>query len=170
MRSALSSPLPPNDSLPLQQEVTALNFRHLLHILMNTLSAGKWCCCLCFGVLAKRRWVSTACECLYVSVSNRAFPLTSLGILGSFQVYRLITCGTVEEKIYRKQVFKGGLSRSSTKEGSQFRYFSQQASIRILLTSKHLGYPDTNIASGMALSVHPWPYQSQFSHDQMYLF
>eukprot|EP00884_Botryococcus_braunii_P020558 jgi/Botrbrau1/7186/Bobra.0300s0016.1 len=41
-------------------------------------------------------------------------------------VYRLITCGTVEEKIYRKQVFKGGLSRSSTKEGSQFRYFSQQ--------------------------------------------
>ena len=41
-------------------------------------------------------------------------------------VYRLITCGTVEEKIYRKQVFKGGLSRSGTEEGVQFRYFSQQ--------------------------------------------
>ena len=26
-------------------------------------------------------------------------------------MYRLVTCGTVEEKIYRKQVFKGGLSR-----------------------------------------------------------
>ena len=31
-------------------------------------------------------------------------------------VYRLITCGTVEEKIYKKQVFKGGLSRSGTEE------------------------------------------------------
>ncbi|KAK9816584.1 hypothetical protein WJX72_002280 [[Myrmecia] bisecta] len=41
-------------------------------------------------------------------------------------VYRLITCGTVEEKIYRKQVFKGALSRSGTEDGLQFRYFSQQ--------------------------------------------
>eukprot|EP00798_Chlamydomonas_sp_ICE-L_P017412 gene17412-23712_t len=39
-------------------------------------------------------------------------------------VYRLITCGTVEEKIYRKQVFKGGLSRTGTEEGVQFRYFA----------------------------------------------
>lgn len=39
-------------------------------------------------------------------------------------VYRLITCGTVEEKIYRRQVFKGGLSKSGTEEGVQFRYFS----------------------------------------------
>ena len=42
------------------------------------------------------------------------------------QVYRLITCGTVEEKIYRKQVFKGALSRSGTSAGVQMRYFSQQ--------------------------------------------
>ena len=40
-------------------------------------------------------------------------------------VYRLVTCGTVEEKIYRKQVFKGGLSKTSTEEGDTFRYFSQ---------------------------------------------
>ena len=40
---------------------------------------------------------------------------------------RLITCGTVEEKIYRKQVFKGGLSRTGTEEGVQLRYFSQLA-------------------------------------------
>ncbi|KXZ56756.1 hypothetical protein GPECTOR_1g681 [Gonium pectorale] len=40
-------------------------------------------------------------------------------------VYRLITCGTVEEKIYRKQVFKGGLSKTGTEEGIQFRYFTQ---------------------------------------------
>ncbi len=49
------------------------------------------------------------------------------------QVYRLVTCGTVEEKIYRKQVFKGGLSRSSTEDGVQFRYFSQQACTAFVL-------------------------------------
>jgi len=42
------------------------------------------------------------------------------------QVYRLISCGTVEEKIYRKQVFKGGLSRSGMKDGVPFQYFTQQ--------------------------------------------
>lgn len=47
-------------------------------------------------------------------------------------VYRLITCGTVEEKIYKKQVFKGGLSRSGTEEGVAFRYFSQQVPGKIL--------------------------------------
>ncbi|XP_073140593.1 protein CHROMATIN REMODELING 24 isoform X2 [Henckelia pumila] len=41
-------------------------------------------------------------------------------------VYRLMTCGTVEEKIYRKQVFKGGLFRSATEHKEQTRYFSQQ--------------------------------------------
>jgi hypothetical protein len=40
---------------------------------------------------------------------------------------RLITCGTVEEKIYRKQVFKGGLARTGTREGVQTAYFSSQA-------------------------------------------
>lgn len=36
-------------------------------------------------------------------------------------VYRLVTCGTVEEKIYRKQVFKGGLSRAGMEDGVQLR-------------------------------------------------
>jgi SNF2 family DNA or RNA helicase len=31
-------------------------------------------------------------------------------------VYRLVTCGTVEEKVYRRQVFKGGISRAGTQE------------------------------------------------------
>lgn len=39
-------------------------------------------------------------------------------------VYRLITCGSVEEKIYRRQVFKGGLSRAGTRHEEQLRYFS----------------------------------------------
>lgn len=39
-------------------------------------------------------------------------------------VYRLITCGTVEEKIYRKQVFKAGLSIAGTSGGDVARYFT----------------------------------------------
>ncbi|KAM6590487.1 hypothetical protein CsatA_013092 [Cannabis sativa] len=41
-------------------------------------------------------------------------------------VYRLMTCGTVEEKIYRKQIYKGGLFRTATEQKEQTRYFSQQ--------------------------------------------
>nr|XP_043628305.1 protein CHROMATIN REMODELING 24 isoform X2 [Erigeron canadensis] len=41
-------------------------------------------------------------------------------------VYRLMTCSTVEEKIYRKQIYKGGLFRSATEHKEQIRYFSQQ--------------------------------------------
>jgi hypothetical protein len=39
-------------------------------------------------------------------------------------VYRLITCGTVEEKIYRKQVFKGALARAGTEQANPMRYFT----------------------------------------------
>ncbi|CAI9102867.1 OLC1v1001222C1 [Oldenlandia corymbosa var. corymbosa] len=41
-------------------------------------------------------------------------------------VYRLMTCGTVEEKIYRMQIFKGGLFKSATEHKEQMRYFSKQ--------------------------------------------
>ncbi|MEW5301956.1 MAG: hypothetical protein WDW36_004779 [Sanguina aurantia] len=60
------------------------------------------------------------------SVDNQAVDRAyRIGQTRDVVVYRLITCGTVEEKIYRKQVFKGGLSRTGTEEGVQFRYFSQ---------------------------------------------
>ncbi|XP_057807804.1 protein CHROMATIN REMODELING 24 [Salvia miltiorrhiza] len=54
-------------------------------------------------------------------------------------VYRLMTCGTVEEKIYRKQVFKGGLFRSATEHKEQIRYFSQQ-DLKDLFTVPKLGF------------------------------
>ncbi|KAG8144440.1 hypothetical protein E2320_012950 [Naja naja] len=42
-------------------------------------------------------------------------------------IYRLISCATVEEKIYRRQVFKDSLIRQSTgDEKNPFRYFTMQ--------------------------------------------
>ncbi|KAL4204403.1 hypothetical protein AMTRI_Chr01g131870 [Amborella trichopoda] len=49
--------------------------------------------------------------------------------IGQFKdvlVYRLMTCGTIEEKIYKMQVFKGGLSKIATEHKEQTRYFSQR--------------------------------------------
>ena len=39
-------------------------------------------------------------------------------------VYRLITCGSVEEKIYRNQVFKCGLAKLGMEEANPTRYGS----------------------------------------------
>eukprot|EP00899_Mesostigma_viride_P006809 jgi/Mesvir1/16129/Mv08409-RA.2 len=50
-------------------------------------------------------------------------------------VYRLITCGTMEEKIYRKQVFKAGLMRTATQSRDHQRYFTQQE-LRELFAAK----------------------------------
>jgi hypothetical protein len=53
-------------------------------------------------------------------------------------IYRLVCCGTVEEKIYRQQIFKQGLSRATvatgeastkkeiSKKDDQYRYFTSQ--------------------------------------------
>ncbi|XP_053276824.1 DNA excision repair protein ERCC-6-like [Pleuronectes platessa] len=50
-----------------------------------------------------------------------------IGQTKNIVVYRLITCGTVEEKIYRRQVFKDSLIRQNTGDKKNpFRYFSKQ--------------------------------------------
>jgi len=42
-------------------------------------------------------------------------------------VYRLLTCGTIEEKIYRKQVFKDSITRQATGDSlDPIRYFTNQ--------------------------------------------
>ncbi|XP_052223734.1 DNA excision repair protein ERCC-6-like isoform X2 [Dreissena polymorpha] len=41
-------------------------------------------------------------------------------------IYRLITCGTVEEKIYRRQIFKDSITRQTTGTAKNpYRYFSK---------------------------------------------
>ena len=55
-------------------------------------------------------------------------------------VYRLISCGTVEEKVYRRQVFKSGLSRAGTQDGNHFRYFSAEDSQGLFEVSEKYGF------------------------------
>ncbi len=49
----------------------------------------------------------------YLQAVDRAFRI---GQTRNVAVYRLVTCGTVEEKIYRKQVFKGGYGSCVTSD------------------------------------------------------
>ncbi|KAK1788089.1 hypothetical protein P4O66_015963 [Electrophorus voltai] len=50
-----------------------------------------------------------------------------IGQTDNVVIYRLITCGTVEEKIYRRQVFKDSLICQTTGDKKNpFRYFSKQ--------------------------------------------
>ncbi|CAN0877890.1 Protein CHROMATIN REMODELING 24 [Linum grandiflorum] len=52
-------------------------------------------------------------------------------------VYRLMTCGTVEEKIYRKQIYKGSLFKTATEQKEQVRYFSKQDLKELFSLPKH---------------------------------
>ncbi|XP_077921634.1 DNA excision repair protein ERCC-6-like [Halichoerus grypus] len=60
-------------------------------------------------------------------------------------VYRLITCGTVEEKIYRRQVFKDSLIRQTTGDKKNpFRYFTKQE-LRELFTIEDFQHSATQL-------------------------
>jgi len=48
-----------------------------------------------------------------------------IGQLKDVMVYRFVTCGTVEETIYRRQISKVGLLKSVTGDANQQRYFSK---------------------------------------------
>ena len=52
-------------------------------------------------------------------------------------VYRLVTCGTVEEKIYRRQVFKGGVSKSATDGVSGKQYFGADDATQLFETREN---------------------------------
>lgn len=62
------------------------------------------------------------CVCRFHSTcARRAYRI---GQQRSVVVYRLITCGTIEEKIYRKQVFKDSINQQVTGDSNQpLRYF-----------------------------------------------
>jgi hypothetical protein len=60
----------------------------------------------------------------WTNIDNQAVDrVFRIGQRRNVVVYRLITVGTVEEKIYRRQVFKQALLKSTTEKENQFRYF-----------------------------------------------
>ncbi|UPR03571.1 SWI/SNF chromatin remodeling complex protein [Chloropicon primus] len=74
------------------------------------------------------------------SVDNQSVDRAyRIGQTRNVVVYRLITCGTVEEKIYRKQVFKQGLSIISNGGEEAFRYFTKQE-LRELFSASYEGF------------------------------
>ncbi|KAJ1297220.1 hypothetical protein BS78_01G361300 [Paspalum vaginatum] len=52
-------------------------------------------------------------------------------------VYRLMTSGTIEENIYKLQVFKGALFRTATEQKEQTRYFSESEIHKLFSLPEH---------------------------------
>ncbi|XP_073495720.1 DNA excision repair protein ERCC-6-like [Phyllobates terribilis] len=98
-------------------------------------------------------------------------------------IYRLITCGTVEEKIYRRQIFKDSLIRQTTGDKKNpFRYFSKQelkelfslentqtSSTQIQLQNMHSSQrkTDTHLDEHIAY-LHTLPIFGISDHDLIY--
>ena len=51
---------------------------------------------------------------LVLVISIRSCRAYRIGQNKNVVIYRLITCGTIEEKIYRKQIFKDSISKQTT--------------------------------------------------------
>uniref|UniRef100_A0A8C8RK69 DNA excision repair protein ERCC-6-like n=1 Tax=Pelusios castaneus TaxID=367368 RepID=A0A8C8RK69_9SAUR len=78
-------------------------------------------------------------------------------------IYRLITCGTVEEKIYRRQVFKDSLIRQTTGDKKNpFRYFTKQE-LRELFT---LGDTQISATQIQLQSLHATQRQTDLELDE----
>lgn len=68
-----------------------------------------------------------------------------IGQLKNVVVYRLITCSTVEEKIYRRQIFKDSIIKQTTgKQKDPMRYFTKQE-LRELFTLENPNYSGTQV-------------------------
>jgi len=79
-----------------------------------------------------------------------------LGQQNNVFIYRFITCGTMEEKVYRKQVFKGSLSKMMfQKKMQQHRYFTSDE-LQILFSLS-----DPKVSTTQVFSF-PLPTFSQF--------
>ncbi|KAI9349267.1 SNF2 family N-terminal domain-containing protein [Zopfochytrium polystomum] len=66
-------------------------------------------------------------------------------------VYRFVTCGTLEEKIYRNQIRKDFLARTSTLKGNNARYFSKDEVRQMFV----LGSTESSETSDYICALHP---------------
>jgi hypothetical protein len=83
-----------------------------------------------------------------------------VGQLKDVTVFRLISCGTVEEKIYRNQIRKGFLSNSATKQGGDFKYF-KKAELHDLFT---LDDPTSSKTQKYLCEIHPIDTKEKHAH------
>ncbi|XP_073463962.1 DNA excision repair protein ERCC-6-like [Aquarana catesbeiana] len=106
-----------------------------------------------------------------------------IGQQANVVIYRLITCGTVEEKIYRRQIFKDSLIRQTTGDKKNpHRYFSKQelkelftledtrtSTTQIQLQNMHSSQrkTDTNLDEHIAY-LHTLPIFGISDHDLIY--
>ncbi|CAB4031333.1 DNA excision repair ERCC-6-like, partial [Paramuricea clavata] len=61
-----------------------------------------------------------------------------IGQKNTVVVYRLITCGSLEEKIYRKQVFKQAITKQTTgSSNNPFRYFTRHELRELFVLDNH---------------------------------
>ncbi|XP_066437047.1 DNA excision repair protein ERCC-6-like [Eleutherodactylus coqui] len=106
-----------------------------------------------------------------------------IGQQANVVIYRLITCGSVEEKIYRRQIFKDSLIRQTTGDKKNpFRYFSKQelkelfsledartSSTQIQLQNLHSSQrkTDTNLDAHIAY-LYTLPIFGISDHDLLY--
>ncbi|XP_044161829.1 DNA excision repair protein ERCC-6-like isoform X1 [Bufo gargarizans] len=106
-----------------------------------------------------------------------------IGQQANVVIYRLITCGTVEEKIYRRQIFKDSLIRQTTGDKKNpFRYFSKQelkelfsledtqtSSTQIQLQNMHSSQRKTDINLDEHIAyLHTLPIFGISDHDLLY--
>lgn len=66
------------------------------------------------------------------SLNSTAVDSYRIGQDKAVMVYRLITCGSIEEKIYRKQIYKDGLFRTATESKNPHRYFTKVGRSRMV--------------------------------------
>ncbi|XP_036369367.1 DNA excision repair protein ERCC-6-like [Octopus sinensis] len=90
-------------------------------------------------------------------------------------IFRLMTCGSVEEKIYIRQLFKQSIHRQTTKESKDpFRYFTKQ-DLKQLFIVENLAWSDTQqqlneMFAGMRQSDEVVDQQIEFLESLDYVF
>ena len=77
------------------------------------------------------------------SVDNQSVDRACrLGQTRDVLVYRLVSCGTIEDKVYQKQVFKGAIFKAGTEQGEQQRYFSESETQVVIMEDLFTSAPE----------------------------
>lgn len=96
------------------------------------------------------------------SVDNQSVDRACrLGQTRDVLVYRLVTCGTIEDKVYQKQVFKGAIFKAGTEQGEQMRYFSESETQVVIMQDLFSSAPEEFLHSSTQKQL-----ESRHSHQR----